>query len=100
MKYVVASTAGMNSERKRPATNRLWELVAWLLRFNADRWRQRALFYGRHRDYFPRLSAGRFVERCREMEMTYRGLSEMMLGVAARDQWVPVRAIAAQRNHR
>ena len=49
------------------------KFVAWAIRRNAERWGQRALFYERHRDYFPRLSSGPFVARCRELEATYQG---------------------------
>lgn len=67
----------------RPGTNRTapgrpYGLAAWLFREDAERWRRRALFYERHRDYFPRLSSGRFVVLCRELETTYRRLSRAM----------------------
>ena len=50
-------------------------MTARVLAEAAKRWRRRALFYERHRDYFPRLSSGRFVGRCHELEVTYRGLA-------------------------
>lgn len=70
----------------------LWELAAWLLRCYADRWKERARFYESYRGYFPKLSAGRFVKRCRELEKLYQRLSMIMLTVPVREEeWVPVR---------
>lgn len=74
--------------------NHLLELVTRLCIFKAERWGRRALFYERHRDYFPRLSAGRFVNRCRELEARYRTLAQIMFLIPAEDQFVPVRALA------
>ncbi len=70
------------------------KFVAWAIRKNAERWGQRALFYERHRDYFPRLSSGPFVARCRELEATYRGLSRAIGNMTPQVAWVPVRSAA------
>jgi len=99
MTHVSTSTSVMRSGMKRLAPNRLWEFAAWLLRLKADQWRRRAQFYERHRDYFPRLSAGRFVDRCRELEATYQGIAEVMFGRLVQDQWVPVRGVVLRRKH-
>lgn len=72
------------------------EFVAWLLSEDAERWRRRALFYERHRDYFPRLSSGRFVARCRELEASYRGLSQALWNVTPQIRWVSIRPIVSR----
>ncbi|MBM4127903.1 MAG: hypothetical protein FJ247_11230 [Nitrospira sp.] len=82
---------------KRLSPNHLAGLAFRLSIFKADRWGRRARFYERHRDYFPRLFAGRFVARCRELEARYRELALALFGLAAHDQMVPVRAMASQR---
>ncbi|MCS6291381.1 MAG: hypothetical protein H8K10_20750 [Nitrospira sp.] len=71
-------------------------LAARLLRVNADRWRRRALFYERHRDYFPRLASGRFVERCCELEAAYRGLAHVLFATPPQIGWMPVRAVVSR----
>lgn len=68
------------------------KFAAWALRRNAECWGRRALFYERHRDYFPRLSSGRFVARCRELEASYRGLSLAVWNMTPQVAWVPVRS--------
>jgi hypothetical protein len=78
----------------RLTPNHLLELVTRLCIFKAERWGRRALFYERHRDYFPRLSVGRFVTRCRELEANYRALAQMMFLIPAEDRLVPVRALS------
>lgn len=83
---------------KRLSPNHVWELATRLFMFKADRWRRRARFYEQHRDYFPRLSAGRFVERCRKLEMLYQRLAEVMLAMPIQTQQVPVRAITMRKN--
>jgi len=83
--------------RRRPerlSPNHLLELVTRLCIFKAERWGRRALFYERHRDYFPRLSASRFVNRCRELEARYRALAQVMFLIPAEDRLVPIRALA------
>lgn len=79
---------------KRLSPNHLMELLTRLCIFKAERWGRRALFYERHRDYFPRLSAGRFVNRCRELEEQYRALAQIMFLIPAEDQLVPARVLA------
>lgn len=79
---------------KRLSPNHLLELVTRVCIFKAERWGRRALFYERHRDYFPRLSVSRFVSRCRELEARYRALAQIMFLIPAEDQLVPVRALA------
>jgi hypothetical protein len=79
---------------KRLSPNHLLELVTRLCIFKAERWGRRALFYERHREYFPRLSASRFVDRCRELEATYRALAQMMFLMPGQNQLVQVRALA------
>lgn len=79
---------------QRLSPNHLLELVTRLCIFKAERWGRRALFYEQHRDYFPRLSAGRFVNRCRELEARYRALAQMMFLIPAEDRLIPIRALA------
>ncbi len=101
MTGLTTSTSIVVSPVKRGTTrlspNHLAGLALRLFVFRADRWGRRARFYERHRDYFPRLIAGRFVARCRELEARYRGLAIALFGLSAHDQMVPVRAIASQR---
>jgi hypothetical protein len=78
---------------KRLSPNHLLELITRLCIFKAERWGRRALFYERHRDYFPRLSASRFVNRCRELEAKYRTLAQIMFLIQAEDRLVPIRAL-------
>lgn len=84
---------------KRLSRNHLVSLAVRLSMFRADRWGRRARFYERHRDYFPRLFAGRFVARCRELEARYRELAKALFGLSAHERMVPVRAMASQRKH-
>ncbi len=72
----VVQPTSLRTNEKAP--QRSSGVTAWLLRADADRWRRRALFYESHRDYFPRLSSGRFVARCHELEATYRGLARKL----------------------
>jgi hypothetical protein len=97
MKQLITSEPVVRLGMKRLAPHHLWELAGRLFRFNAERWRRRALFYERHRDYFPRLSAGRFVERCRELEATYGRLAEIMFALPTKQQWVPARTMVLRR---
>ena len=100
MKEVTTSTS-IAAEPVRPGMDslgpkRLSRFAAWLFRINAERWRERALFYERHRDYFPRLASRRFVDRCRELEETYRGLAQVLFNMPSRLQLVPVRAVVSR----
>jgi hypothetical protein len=79
---------------KRLSPNHLLELITRVCIFKAERWGRRALFYERHRDYFPRLSASRFVNRCRELESRYRMLAQIMFLIPEEDRLVPIRALA------
>ncbi|MBS0182994.1 MAG: hypothetical protein JSS39_11380 [Nitrospira sp.] len=79
---------------RRLSPNHLLELITRLCIFKAERWGRRALFYEQHRDYFPRLSAGRFVNRCRELEARYRALAQIMFLIPAEDRLIPIRALA------
>jgi hypothetical protein len=97
MKHMITSTPVVRLGVKRLAPHHLWELAGRLFRLNAERWQRRALFYERHRDYFPRLSAGQFIERCRQLEATYRRLAETMFALPAKRQWAPVRTVVLQR---
>ena len=84
-------------ERPRLSTNHLLELVTRLCLFKAERWGRRALFYEKHRDYFPRLSASRFVSRCRSLEARYRALAQLMFLIPADERLVPVHAVGVRR---
>ena len=86
--------APMRRGPMRLSPNHLLELITRVCIFKAERWGRRALFYERHRDYFPRMSAGRFVNRCRELEANYRALAQMMFLIPTEDRLVPVRALA------
>ena len=100
MKAVTTST----SMAERPLSrDRHWlaltgpsGFAARLFRLNAACWRRRALFYERHRDYFPRLASGRFVERCHELETAYRGLAHVLFTLQPQIEWVPVRAVISR----
>ena len=101
MTDMATSTSLVVSPTKRGAVrlspHHLVKLALRLSMFRADRWGRRARFYERHRDYFPRLFAGRFVAQCRELEARYRELAKALFGLTAQDEMVPVRAIASQR---
>lgn len=101
MTGLTTSTSIVVSPVKRGATrlspNHLAGLAVRLFVFKADRWGRRARFYERHRDYFPRLFASRFVARCRELEARYRELAKALFGLSAHEQMIPVRAMASQR---
>jgi hypothetical protein len=97
-KGLTLSTSVIPTQVKRGPTrlspNHLLELITRLCIFKAERWGRRALFYERYRDYFPRMSAGRFVNRCRALEARYRALAQIMFLIPAEDRLVPVRALA------
>lgn len=94
--HISAVEVAVKLESTRTISGLPHKFAAWALRRNAERWGRRALFYERHRDYFPRLSSGRFVARCRELEATYRGLSQVIWNMTPQVAWVPVRS-AVQR---
>lgn len=72
-------------------------LIARLFSRDAERWGRRALFYERHREYFPRLASGRFVARCRELEAMYQRLSRAVWNIAPQCNWAWMRPIVAGR---
>lgn len=79
----------------------LWESASWLFRCYAQRWRNRAKFYEQYRDYFPRLSASRFVKRCRQLEHLYGQLALIVLAVPGREQeWIPLQIPISRRRGR
>lgn len=84
-------------ELTRLSPNHLLELVTRLCLFKAERWGRRALFYEKHRNYFPRLSASRFVSRCRSLEATYRALAQLIFLIPADEHLVPVLAVGVRR---
>lgn len=92
------STSTISTQVRRSSSrlspNHLVELITRLCIFKAERWGRRALFYERHRDYFPRLSSGRFVNRCRELEARYRALAQIMFLIPAEDRLVSIRTLA------
>ena len=88
-----------NRGTARLSPNHLVKLALRVSVFRADRWGRRARFYERHREYFPRLFASRFVAQCRELEARYRELAKALFGLTSHDEMVPVRAIASQRRH-
>ncbi len=87
-----------NQEHPRLSPNHLLELVTRVCLFKAERWGRRARFYERHRDYFPRLSASRFVSRCRALEARYRALAQLIFLIPADDRLVPVHVLAMRRS--
>ena len=86
-----------NEEHPRLSPNDLLELVTRLCLFKAERWGRRALFYETHRDYFPRVSASRFVNRCRALEARYRALAQLIFLIPTDERLVPVHAVAMRR---
>ncbi len=100
MKEVMRSSSVVERpvEVERPGlvSRRLSGLAARLFKINADRWRRRAQFYAQHRDYFPRLASGRFVNRCRELEASYRGLAQVLFTMPPQVQFVPIRVTVSR----
>lgn len=84
----------LRREPKRLSPNHLLDLVTRVCLFKAERWGRRALFYEKHRDYFPRLSASRFVSRCRELEARYRALAQLIFLIPAEERLIPARVLA------
>jgi hypothetical protein len=82
---------------QRISPRHLFELATRLFIFKAERWKRRAHFYERHRDYFPRVSSSRFVNRCRELEAAYRALAQMMFLLPEQDQMVSARELTLRR---
>lgn len=99
MKEVVISSSAVTGPAKRLSPAHLWELTTRLFMFKAERWKRRAIFYERHRDYFPRVAASRFIDRCRELEATYRGFVAIMFRMAIREQLAPARTITVRKKY-
>lgn len=97
MKQVMTSVSVEQSGMNRLAPNHLWELAARLFRFRADRWRRRALFYKKYQDYFPHVATSRFVERCLELDLRYRGLAEILRIMQTNGRLVTARSMAVGR---
>lgn len=86
----------VQSEATRPLPRGLSELAARLFSVNAERWRRRAQFYERHRDYFPRLASSPFVDRCRELEAASREFARRLFAVPPQDELVPLRVTVSR----
>ena len=99
MKHVITSTSVEHIGANRLAPHHLWELAARLFRFRADRWRRRALFYRRYREYFPHLSSSRFVERCLELDQRYRRMAEVLRAMQTKRSLGMARAIDVRGKH-
>jgi len=99
MKQVTTSISLVRSERNQLAPNHLWELAARVFRLRADRWKRRALFYQRYRDYFPHVSTSRFVDRCLELDMRCRRLSEILHVMSRQGRLVTARGMIVRRRH-
>ena len=80
----------VQSEASKPLPRGLSELAAWLFSVNADRWRRRAQFYERHRDYFPRLASSPFVDRWRGLEAASREFARRLFAVRPPAELVPL----------
>ena len=93
---IVAIEVAVRPEPTRTISRLPHKFAAWALRRNAERWGRRALFYERHRNYFPRLSSGRFVARCRQQEATYRGISRAMWNMTPQVRWMSFRPIVSR----
>ena len=99
MKDVVISSPVIAGPAKRLSPVHLWELTTRPFMFKAERWKRRAMFYERHREYFPRVAASRFIDRCRELEATYREFVAMMIRMAMREQPAPARAMMIRKQY-
>jgi hypothetical protein len=98
-KPIHSETAQMNIVQWKPLG--FWESASWLFRRYAQRWRNRARFYERYRDYFPHLSGSPFVKRCRELEHLYGKLALIVLAVPVKEQErVPIRVPMNRRKGR
>ena len=84
------------SDRAKPLSRGLSDLAGWLFTVNADRWRRRAQFYERHRDYFPRVAASPFVDRCRELEAASREFAEVLFAMPPRVDLVPIQVTVSR----
>jgi len=99
MKQVPASTALVNMGTNQLAPHYLWELAARVFQFRADRWKRRGLFYKRYREYFPRVSTSRFVDRCLELDVRYRKLSEILRSMSRQGRFMETRRMIMREKH-
>ena len=99
MKQVTTSTSLVKPSMNQLTPNHLWELAARVFRFRADRWNRRALFYRRYREYFPHVSTSRFVDRCLELDMRYRRLSEILRVMSRQGGAVTTGGMIMRRKH-
>ena len=92
------STVEPNSvpESVRSSPRGLSHLAGKLFAMNADRWRRRASFYERHRDYFPRIASSPFVDRCRELEAAYGDVARLLFAMPPRIDLVPVQVTVSR----
>ena len=97
MKAMILSSPVATNHAKKLSSANLWELTTRLFMSKAERWKRRALFYERHRDYFPRLATSRFIDRCRELEAMYRRFVMIMFRIPLQEQLVPVRTSALRK---
>ncbi len=86
----------VESEATSPLPRGLSVLAAWFFSVNADRWRRRAQFYERHRDYFPRVASSPFVDRCRELESASREFARRLFAMPVQDELAPVRVTVSR----
>ena len=94
MKDITIHSSVETGTKQRLSPAHLWELATRLFMFKAERWKRRAMFYERHRDYFPRLANGKFIMRCRQLEARYRALAQLMFLVPAEKRVLPIPALA------
>lgn len=94
MKDITISSTVTNGSKKRLSPAHLWEFATRLFMFKAERWKRRAMFYERHRDYFPRLANGPFIVRCRQLESRYRALAQLMFLIPAEKRLLPIPIVA------
>ncbi|MDH5666386.1 MAG: hypothetical protein OEY86_00040 [Nitrospira sp.] len=100
MKQLAVSTLPVNADMNRLSPNHFWELAARLLTFRADRWKRRALFYRRYREYFPHMSTSRFVERCLELDIRYRRMADLLSTMSRQGRMMTVPEMVVRRKPR
>lgn len=94
MKDLTIRSSVTTGSKKHLSPAHLWELATRLFMFKAERWKRRAMFYERHREYFPRLANGQFIMRCRQLEARYRVLAQLMFLVPEEKRLLPIPALA------
>lgn len=100
MKQLAASTVPVNADMNRLSASHLWELAARLFTFRANRWKRRALFYQRYREYFPHMSTSRFVERCLELDLRYRRMAELLSAMSRQGRLLTTSEMVMRRKPR